>query len=341
MRKVIGILGLFSVYSYLALITLSVMTLFYFIGYSGLSIINYSHNIFLNIVVGVGLFILLYSIYLKIKVKPLNKILMDKSEVTWINVVNIALTLLVSLIIVPYYFNSHDVNWGIVVFSLYYFALTSLPISTGYHRYFAHHSFKASPIVEWYLLLFSCANVYGPAIEWAGEHLEHHKHEDTEKDPHAVTKGFWNAHCGWIFYRKITLSERLKSNPRVMWQYRNIALLTLIMAFGVPTLIGFFLGSWVQGLLVAGFFRLCYFQHLGFFINSLGHYQGKRPYKGSSAVNNPILALIANGEGYHNNHHASPSSYTTKNKSSELDPSGWIVWWWKVMGLAEIKKKNN
>lgn len=334
MKKVLGLLGLIATYTFVAAVNFIFIFLLNLIGAGILSFFNHEDNIFLNIVVGVFLFGLVYGGYLFLTVKRPQIIPMDKSKYYFLNF-NLPITTFTALVLVPLYFEYHAINWNVVLFSFFYFAFTSLCISTGYHRYFAHHSYKASPLVEWYLLIFSPATFYGPVVEWAGEHQMHHKFEDTEQDPHAINKGFWNAHWGWLFYRKVYRYNKIESNARVMWQDKYHGYLALGTAFGIPTLIGYFLGSWEQGFLIGGIFRLVYFQHLGFLVNSLSHYSGERT-SSSSATNNAFLKLIGGGEGLHSNHHKYPSSYTTRVKKGELDPSGWLVYWWDYMGIAKI-----
>ena len=39
----------------------------------------------------------------------------------------------------------------------------------------------------------------GGPIEWVSNHRYHHKHCDTQRDPHSPTQGFWFGHFTWLF----------------------------------------------------------------------------------------------------------------------------------------------
>lgn len=87
------------------------------------------------------------------------------------------------------------VGAGLVLYCLRIFGL-----SAGYHRYFSHLSLKTGRGFQ-FLLAFLGATAYqkGP-LWWVAHHRHHHIHADGEGDIHSPSKrGFWWAHCGWIF----------------------------------------------------------------------------------------------------------------------------------------------
>ena len=105
----------------------------------------------------------------------------------------------------------------------------------GYHRYFAHRAFKATPAFEVLLMLMGTAAVEGSVKWWARGHRAHHKYVDTDKDPYAIIKGFWYAHIGWMLAKADKEREGhvyygdLKQNPVLAWQNKYYLPLALFM----------------------------------------------------------------------------------------------------------------
>src|SRR5690606_26229726 len=72
-----------------------------------------------------------------------------------------------------------------------------------------------------------------------------------------------------------------------------------------------------------------------FTINSLSHVFGRRRYEsGDTSRNNPLLALLTLGEGWHNNHHAYQSSANQGFYWWELDLSYSALWLLSKLGLV-------
>ena len=71
----------------------------------------------------------------------------------------------------------------------------------GYHRLFAHGSYRCSSIVSLFFLLFGAAAVQNSAIAWVSHyHPRHHAHTDSDEDPYDVRRGLWWAHMGWVLH---------------------------------------------------------------------------------------------------------------------------------------------
>lgn len=73
-----------------------------------------------------------------------------------------------------------------------------VPMSCCLHRYFSHSAYETSRGFQVLLaLLATLAYQKGP-LWWASKHNRHHKHCDTNKDPHSVVQdGFMYAWVGW------------------------------------------------------------------------------------------------------------------------------------------------
>ena len=66
--------------------------------------------------------------------------------------------------------------------------------------------------------------------------------------------------------------------------------------------------------------------HFTFFINSLAHMWGSRPYtEENTARDNAVLALVTFGEGYHNFHHIFAHDYRNGVRWWQWDPTKWLI----------------
>jgi stearoyl-CoA desaturase (delta-9 desaturase) len=209
------------------------------------------------------------------------------------------------------------ISWVALAVCLGFYCVRIFAISAGYHRYFAHRSYKTGRVFQFLLALFgSLSHQKGP-LWWAANHRYHHAHADRVNDIHSPGQhGFWWAHCGWIFsmaYRRA--DERLVST---FTRYRELRLLDRFYA--VPPLtaaaVMFFIGFTLQRInpelhtsglqmLAWGFFiSTALVHHAIYSVNSLGHLFGSRRFESSDqSRNNIILALLTFGDGWHNNHH--------------------------------------
>ncbi len=216
-------------------------------------------------------------------------------------------------------------------------ALSGLAITAGYHRYYAHRTHQAAKPIQWIYALLGAMTVENSALVWASDHRYHHQHQDKDGDPYNINRGFAWAHIVWMFFktqdeRPFTNSPDLKKDPIVMWQHRNYGWLVAVMGFGVPTLIGACFGRPLAGLLWGGFLRMVIFHHTTFLVNSAAHVWGKKNYSDvNSARDNPLLAVLTFGEGYHSFHHAYPSDHRLGHRWFHFDPG---KWW--IRGLARV-----
>src|SRR4051794_33423697 len=94
-------------------------------------------------------------------------------------------------------------SWSGLALALALYAVRMFGLTSGYHRYFAHRSYKTSRFFQFLLaLLGTTATQKGP-LWWAGHHRTHHKYSDQPQDPHSVKqRGFWWAHIGWILVKR-------------------------------------------------------------------------------------------------------------------------------------------
>ena len=200
-------------------------------------------------------------------------------------------------------------RWGLVALSLGGYLVRMWAITTGYHRYFAHRSFKTSRVFQFILAWVGTCSMQNGPLWWASWHRRHHKYSDSPLDPHSpVQRGFWYAHLGWAL--DPAQGQPDLSNVRDLSRYRELELLDKHKWLPIVAYIAgcFAIGGWAG--VVWGFsISTVLLYHGTLFINSLGHVWGSRRYAtGDQSRNNALLALITLGEGWHNNHHHYMSS---------------------------------
>jgi stearoyl-CoA desaturase (delta-9 desaturase) len=219
-----------------------------------------------------------------------------------------------------------------------------LGITAGYHRLFAHRSYRASWPARLGLLLAASAGIEESAWSWSRDHRQHHRFVDREGDPHNIRTGFWYAHFSWMF-RKDTWSledpgaSDLWRDPLVRFQHRVYLPLAGLVGLALPMGIAALWGDAWGGLLIAGLARIVVNQHLTFAINSVCHSIGKQPYSDRhSARDNWVTALFTYGEGYHNFHHEFAMDYRNGFEPYQWDPTKWLIYvLWKLRLVSDLR----
>jgi len=83
------------------------------------------------------------------------------------------------------------------------------------------------------------------------------------------------------------------------------------------------------------FLRIVLVWHITWSVNSLSHLFGYRTYEtGEGSRNNWLVALLAVGEGWHNNHHADPTAASVQHRWWEIDISYYEIKLLEALGLA-------
>ncbi|KAL2258450.1 hypothetical protein VTK26DRAFT_8230 [Humicola hyalothermophila] len=228
------------------------------------------------------------------------------------------------------------------IFTVAYYFFAGLGITAGYHRLWAHSSYKATLPLKIFLAAGGSAAVEGSARWWSSLHRSHHRYTDTDKDPYSVRKGLLYSHIGWMVMkqnpRRIGRTDitDLNDDPVVVWQHRNFLKCVVTMALIVPTVIcGLGWNDWLGGFVYAGILRIFFIQQATFCVNSLAHWLGDQPFDDrNSPRDHVITALVTLGEGYHNFHHEFPSDFRNAIEWWQYDPTKWFIWTMKQLGLA-------
>ncbi len=229
------------------------------------------------------------------------------------------------------------------------YLLTAGGVTMGYHRLFTHRSFKCAAPLRWALGAAGSMAAQGPIFYWVSSHRRHHQHSDDEGDPHsphahgaggrAVLRGWWHAHVGWMLAPKpqnyFRLVADLVRDPIAATVNRSYIFL-VIGGIALPAIVGgFFAGNWAaawSGGLWGGLVRIFLVHHVTWSINSICHLYGTAPFATrDQSRNNAVCAVLALGEGWHNNHHAFPSSARHGLRWWQVDAT-WMV----ISGLSRV-----
>lgn len=265
----------------------------------------------------------------------------------WVNIVFFTVTTLAGVIGAPVYVYHYGISAVEATLFLFYFGATGLSITVGYHRLFAHATFKTNRLVRFFLLFFGAAAFEQSALEWSAQHHDHHRFVDTDRDPYSIRKGFFYAHIGWLIFWKHDTNygnvARLQNDALVMNQHRYYFLWAVAAGIVTPALIGVLTGHLLGALLIAVALRLTLVYHTTFIVNSVCHTFGTATYDiDSSARDNWFTALFNFGEGYHNFHHRFAADYRNGVRWYQFDPSKWLIAILEKFGLAwDLRRVSN
>lgn len=196
-------------------------------------------------------------------------------------------------------------------------------VTVGYHRLFTHRSFDAAPAVKVVLGALGSMAIQGPILQWAATHRMHPQNSDHEGDPHSPNRGhglkslvrsLYHAHIGWFFAAAPVAMRRyvpdLEADKVVRWTSQMFPF-WVCLGLLLPTVVAWAITGTLRrallGFLWGGLVRVLLVQHVTWSVNSMSHLWGARPFASHDlSRNNPILGVLALGEGWHNNHQPFP-----------------------------------
>ncbi len=260
--------------------------------------------------------------------------LIKRDGVNWITVV--AFSLFHVGAVAALFFFSWPAFFSAVV--LYWISL-SFGIGMGYHRLLTHRSYKVPKVIEYFLAICGTLALEGGPIFWVATHRIHHKFSDQDGDPHTPRDGRWWAHIIWMLVGDVTHCDTEMAAKFAPDLYKDRFMMWLSIYHWVPlALVG--LGLAVFGgldfVLWGIFFRVTMGLHATWMVNSLTHIWGRRRFETrDDSRNNWFVALLSFGEGWHNNHHAHPTSARHGLAWYELDITYITIWCLKLVGLAK------
>ncbi len=215
----------------------------------------------------------------------------------------------------------------------------SLGVGLGWHRLLTHRSFKAPKWLEYLLTTLGTMSIQDSPDKWVATHRIHHAFTETEKDPHSTRPGFWWAQIGWIVWGTAQDHDTATLQRYVPDLLKDKGQILISRFYYVPIIVSAFIlfaiGGWtmvawgVFGRVVVGW-------HTTWFVNSLSHIYGSKPHEtGDDSTNNWFVALLTFGEGWHNNHHAFPTSARHGLQWYQFDMNWIAIRIFEKLGWAE------
>lgn len=250
------------------------------------------------------------------------------SDINWLHLIILTMT----PVLACYALYTITPSTPTVIWTLFYYFLTGIGITAGYHRLWAHKSYNVRQPTKFILLMLGTGAVQGSLRWWARDHRAHHRYTDTEKDPYNANRGFWYSHIGWMLLKQDPTKigrvsiEDLNADPWIRWQHKYYGPLALFMGAIFPTAVCGIWGDMYAGFFYAGMLRQVLVHHSTFLVNSLAHFWGLAPFADEHTPRDSILtAVLTFGEGYHNFHHEFPYDYRNAIKFYQYDPTKWII----------------
>ena len=256
-----------------------------------------------------------------------------QSGVNWITVIAMAAFHILGVVAFFY------IDRGAMLAALIlYFVAGMLGIGMSYHRLLTHRGYRTYKWVEYFLTICGTLALEGGPIFWVATHRIHHQKSDHEGDPHTPREGTYWAHMGWIMtgqglHQNTALLARytpdLSRDPFHVWLTKWHWVPQVIVGLGLLAFGG------IPYVLWGTFLRTTVGLHTTWLVNSATHLWGSRRYKTKDdSTNNWWVALLTFGEGWHNNHHAHPTSARHGMAWYEIDLN-WIgISTLRMLGLA-------
>lgn len=244
-------------------------------------------------------------------------------------------------LIAPFYF-----TWPAFRLAVGLYVVTGLlGITLSYHRNLSHRSFRLPKWLEYTFAYCGAQAIQGNPIDWVSTHRHHHQHCDSPKDPHSPLEGFWFSHMSWLFdnntyHDKVSGNGGSLSNVGDMEKqpfYRFLKLTYMLHPLAMGLLLYFAGGipfiAWGMGV------RVVFVYHITWFVNSACHVWGTQKWNtGDLSRNNWWVAVLAFGEGWHNNHHAFEHSARHGLEWWQVDMTWYVVKLLQTVGLAHDVK---
>jgi fatty-acid desaturase len=269
------------------------------------------------------------------------KIPIDKSKLRYHkgNIFGIALIHVLALAAIPYF--TWPAFW---LFVFLFFFISPIGVTLTYHRLLSHRSFKVPNWLAYFLATFGALSGQGPVLIWVAEHRLHHKYSDTPKDPHSARDGgFWWSHVTHLFYHKPfedEVEQWIKYVPDLASHryYHFLSKWNFAIALSLVPIL-YLLGG-MPFVMWGVFMRIAVMLHVTWFVNSATHRFGYRNFDTADDSSNVWwVALLAAGEGWHNNHHYQQNCARHGRKWWEFDLTWQLIKGLEFLGLATDVKR--
>ncbi len=285
---------------------------------------------------------------------PLPPMVDARSRILWENVGPfVVFHALIPLAFFPYFFSW----WGLLFLPIGNYLFCSMGIGAGYHRLLTHRGFQCPKWFEYTLATLGMCSLQDSPIRWALVHRLHHQHSDHQPDPHTPMAGTFWSHVGWMFlenrqldnaatydrYARDLLKDRFYFTMQRGGNWALVYVAHAVAIFLLGLSVGWLMTGDVAETLHIGIlwflwgviYRTIYTWHVTAAINSAAHLWGYRNYETrENSRNNWLFALLTNGEGWHNNHHADPRSAQHGHRWWELDVTYLTLRFCEKIGLV-------
>jgi fatty-acid desaturase len=278
----------------------------------------------------------------------------DPVRVYWPYAINLILIHLLSLLaFVPWFF-----SWaGVVALVLGLYVFGTLGINLAFHRMLTHRSLAMPKWLEYCFSTLAVCCLQDSPARWVAIHRLHHQHSDDQPDPHSPLVNLFWGHMGWLVVKNASHDKTFHyerycrdvlRDPYYFWIERKLRWFWIYLAHAaIYFLVGGAIGWAIHGQLLAGaqlgasllvwgvFLRTVLVWHITWSVNSIGHVFGYQNYEtGDASRNNMLCALLSNGDGWHNNHHAYQRCAAHGHKWWEFDVTYITIWILERLGLA-------
>lgn len=278
----------------------------------------------------------------------------DRTRIVWSYAITVGLYHIVALLaVLPWFF-----SWtGLILGALGIFVFGSLGINLGYHRLLTHHGLVCPKWLEHGFAILGICCMQDTPARWVAVHRRHHQFSDRQDDPHTPLVNFLWGHVGWMLvenrdlarlgiydrYAKDILRDPFYRRLERSFLYPTIIIGSWATFFLLGAAIGLILGYEPPEIVQLGasvllwgvFVRTVAVWHITWLVNSAAHLWGHRPYDtGDDSRNNWVVALLSNGEGWHNNHHIDPRSAAHGRTKWQIDGVFACIRALEALGLA-------
>ncbi len=231
-------------------------------------------------------------------------------------------------------------TWGMLALWAVSHFLRAIGLTLCFHRYFAHRAFQMNRGARFFWTFVATAAMQKGPLWWAGHHVNHHKYADRDGDPHSpAVSGVYYAHIGWFLndarYDKIEASNPVirdfskTTAPEIVWLDRCYFAPPVMLAAAM-----YYIGG-LQWLVWGFCVPTVTLAHATFAINTVNHMFGSRRFvTPDESRNNLFTAIMAAGEGWHNNHHRYQRAARNGFYWWEVDLTWYTIRAMQALGLA-------
>ena len=199
--------------------------------------------------------------------------------------------------------------------------------SIALHRYFCHKSFKTNKFWHYIMMALTIPVFLGSPLGWSHLHRHHHENSDTEKDFISIKHRSWmsmyfGSYLGTV--DGILLVRDMITDKMHMFVHKYYVLLWSIWALSVYLMLG------VSEFLSFVILPIVWIYNMVFFgailIHTATPYITYRNFDTKDkSVNNWLFSIISLGDGWHNNHHQSPSDWNHSKNWYEIDLTKYLI----------------